>query len=164
MKSLRLFIEFKTVIGRHFLSCHMLVSFQPIDRIYFYHHIQAFFLHTVHWNNLVKRRKIFLVSVFSSANVPNCFPYAEFFFSLFFSTFNSGVVGWAGYSSAEGHRFESYSLHYLPLKMSGTLAGKNPKMFRPVAVRNRLTTPFGRKSFMKLKTVLYKKTILSWNR
>ena len=46
MKSLRLFTEFKAVIGRNFLSCHMLVSFQPIDRIYFYHHIQVFFQHT----------------------------------------------------------------------------------------------------------------------
>ena len=46
MKSLRLFTEIKAVIGRNFLSCHMLVSFQPIDRIYFYHHIQVFFLHT----------------------------------------------------------------------------------------------------------------------
>ena len=39
MKSLRQLTEIKAAIGRNLLSVHMLVSFQPLNRIYFYHHM-----------------------------------------------------------------------------------------------------------------------------
>ena len=41
--------------------------------------------------------------------------------------------------------------HYLAPKMSGTISGKKPEMFRPIAVRNQLTTPYGRKVLGNLK-------------
>ena len=67
----------------------------------------------------------------------------------------------AGYSSAGGRRYtfshgkqvtEIFRYRdYLAPKISGTMVGKNPEMFRPIAVRNRLTTPHGRKVLGNLK-------------
>ena len=41
--------------------------------------------------------------------------------------------------------------------MSGTMAEKIPEMFRPIAVRNRLTTPYGRKVLGNLKQCVLRK-------
>ena len=41
--------------------------------------------------------------------------------------------------------------HFLALKMLGKMAVKKTKMFRPIAVRNGLTTPYGLKVLGNLK-------------
>ena len=79
MKSLRLCTEFKTVIGRNFVSGHMLVSFQSIDRFYFYQHIHLFFPHIFLSSEIIRYIEGVFHFRFGSANLPNVLSISSFF-------------------------------------------------------------------------------------
>ena len=84
MKSERLCTEFKTAIGRNFLSGHMLVSFQSIDRFYFYHHIQVLFLHTLLSSEIIRYMDGNFSFSVRLGKFTSFFQYFEFFISFHF--------------------------------------------------------------------------------
>ena len=158
MKSLRLFTEFKGVIGRNFYPaiCWFLFS-QKTGFIFTT--IFRYFSCTPFWpmKYIGKSAGIFHYR-FCSANLLN------FFIILsFLSSFH--VLEWpwlergnpwaraARYTVSHGKQVTEIFRyrHYLAPKMSGTISGKKPEMFRPIAVRNQLTTPYGRKVLGNLK-------------
>ena len=109
MKSLHLFTELKAVIGRNFLSCQMPISFQPINRIYFYLHIQVFFRHTFLTTEIVRLIGGNLSFSVLLGKDSEHFYYIEFFCQFFMCW--SGLVDRVGYSWASGRRFISCLFH-----------------------------------------------------